>query len=142
MSERATDPVVDAIPGVSTERTLGQLVADASRDLSTIVRSEVALAKAELKKDVVAGVTGAAMFVTAGVLAFLALILLLIAAAYGLVAAGLAPWLAFLIVAAALLLLGAVLVLIGKRRLSRIGPPERTVRTSKETVEALKTARS
>lgn len=140
MSERATDQVVGAVPG-STERTLGQLVADASRDLSTIVRSEVALAKAELKKDVVAGLTGAGMFAAAGVMAFLALILLLIAAAYGLVAAGLAPWLAFLVVAAALLLLCGLLVLIGKSRLSRVGPPQRTVRTSKETITALKAAR-
>lgn len=130
--------VTPAVP----ERTLGQLVADASRDLSTIVRAEVALAKAELKKDAVAGAVGAALFVVAGVFAFLALILLLIAAAYGLVAAGLEPWLAFLVIAAALLLLTAVLALVGKSRLSRIGPPERTARTSKETLEALKAARS
>ena len=120
------------------ERTLGQLVADASKDLSTIVRSEVALAKAELKRDVTAGVVGAAMFVVAGVFAFLALILLLIAAAYGLVAAGLSPWLAFLIVAGALLLIGLLLALVGKSRLGKIGPPERTIRSSKETVAALK----
>lgn len=121
-----------------SERTLGQLVADASKDLSTIVRSEVALAKAEVKRDVLAAVVGAAMFIVAGVFAFLALILLLIAAAYGLVAAGLSPWLAFLIVGAALLLIGAVLVLVGKSRLGKISPPERTIRTTKETVAALK----
>ena len=120
------------------ERTLGQLVSDASKDLSTIVRSEVALAKAEVKRDVLAGVVGAALFVVAGVFAFLALILLLIAAAYGLVAAGLSPWLAFLIVAGALLLIGLLLALIGKSRLGKIGPPERTIRSSKETVAALK----
>jgi putative superfamily III holin-X len=123
-------------PGV--ERTLGQLVADASRDLSAIVRSEIALAKAEITRDVQAGVVGAAMFAVAGVFAFLALILLLIAAAYGLVAAGLSPWLAFLIVGGALLLLGLLLALIGKSRLRKITPPERTIRTSKETVATLK----
>ncbi|MFL6098693.1 MAG: phage holin family protein [Actinomycetales bacterium] len=124
------------------ERTLGQLVADASKDLSTIVRSEIALAKAELKRDVQAGVLGALMFVVAGVFALLALILLLIAAAYGLVAAGLSPWLAFLVVAVALLLVGAVLVLVGRSRLSKISPPERTIRTSRETVAALKQRRA
>ena len=124
------------------ERTLGQLVADASKDLSTIVRSEVALAKAELKRDVQAGVLGALMFVVAGVFGLLALILLLIAAAYGLVAAGLSPWLAFLVVAVALLLVGAVLVLVGRSRLSKISPPERTIRTSRETVAALKQRRA
>jgi hypothetical protein len=124
------------------ERTLGQLVADASKDLSTIVRSEIALAKAELMRDVQAGAIGAAMFVVAGVFAFLALILLLIAAAYGLVAAGLSPWLAFLIVGGALLLVGVLLVLIGKSRLGKIKPPERAIRTSKETVAALKQRRA
>jgi uncharacterized membrane protein len=120
------------------ERTLGQLVADASKDLSAIVRSEVALAKAEVKRDITAGLTGAAMFMAAGVFAFLALILLLIAAAYGLVAAGLSPGLAFLIVAGALLLIGLLLVFVGKSRLGKIKPPERTIRTTKETVAALK----
>ncbi len=120
------------------ERTLGQLVSDASKDLSSIVRSEVALAKAEVKRDVTAAAVGAAMFVVAGVFAFLALILLLIAAAYGLVAAGLSPWLAFLIVGGALLLVGVLLVLFGKWRLGKIKPPERTIRTTKETVAALK----
>jgi hypothetical protein len=120
------------------ERTLGQLVSDASKDLSTIVRSEVALAKAEVKRDVAAAAVGAAMFVVAGVFAFLALILLLIAAAYGLVAAGLSPWLAFLIVGGALLLVGLLLALFGKWRLGKIKPPERTIRTTKETVAALK----
>jgi hypothetical protein len=75
------------------------------------------------------------------VLAFLALILLLIAAAFGLVAAGLDAWLAFLIVAGVLLLVTLVLALVGKARLSRIKPPERTTRTSKETVARLKAIR-
>jgi Putative Actinobacterial Holin-X, holin superfamily III len=120
------------------ERTLGQLVADASKDLSTIVRSEMALAKAEIKRDVLAGVVGGAMFLVAGVFAVLALILLLIAAAYGLVAAGLSAWLAFLIVGGALLLIGLLMALVGKSRLGKIAPPERTIRTSKETVATLK----
>jgi hypothetical protein len=120
------------------ERTLGQLVADASHDLSAIVRSEVALAKAELRADLKAAAVGGAMFAVAGVLAFLALILLLIAAAYGLVAAGLAPWLAFLVVAVVLLVVTGVLALVGKKQLGRAGPPKRTMRTSKETVETLK----
>ena len=119
------------------ERTIGQLVADASKDVSTIVRSEIALAKAELQRDAQAAAVGGGMFVAAGVLAFLALILLLIAAAFGLVAAGLSPWLAFLIVACVLLLIGVILVLVGRSRLRKIKPPERTIRTSKETVAAL-----
>jgi hypothetical protein len=141
MSVRPTETVTAVSTPVGTERTLGQLVAEASRDLSTILRAEVALAKAELRSDVKAGATGVALFVVAGVLAFLALILLLIAAAFGLVAAGLDAWLAFLIVAGVLLLVTLVLALVGKARLSRIKPPERTTRTSKETVARLKAIR-
>lgn len=120
------------------ERTLGQLVADASRDLSSIVRSEVALAKAEVKHEAKTAALGGAMFAVAGVVAFLALILLLIAAAFGLVAVGLAPWLAFVVVAVVLLVVAGALALVGKARLGAVGKPERTVRTTKETIETLK----
>jgi hypothetical protein len=141
---RPTEPAgPTGAPGdrTSGERTLGQLVADASHDLSAIVRSEVALAKAELRSDVVNAATGVALFAAAGVLSFLALILLLIAAAYGLTVAGLPPWLAFLVVAGALLLLTAVLALVGKARIGRAGPPERTLRTTRETVAVIKGTR-
>lgn len=131
-------PPAGSRPMPDGERTIGQLVADASQDLSTILRSEVALAKAELQADVKAAAIGGAMFAVAGVVAFLALILLLIAAAYGLVALGLAPWLAFLVVAVVLLVITGVLALVGKSKVSRAGPPERTLRTTKETVATLK----
>ena len=127
-----------AISAPGAERTIGQLVADASNDLSSILRSEVALAKAELQADVKAAATGAGMFVGAAVLAFLALILILIAAAFGLVALGVAPWLAFLIVAIVLLIITGVLGLLGRSQIRRAGAPERTLRTSRETVETLK----
>ena len=139
MSEPQTAP--ETARPVGEERTLGQLVADASKDLSDIVRAEVALAKAELRADIQAGAAGGAMFGVAGVFAFLALILLLIAAAYGLVAAGLPPWAAFLIVAAVLLILGGIVALVGRSRIQKVGPPQRTIRTTKETVEVLKQAK-
>ena len=123
------------------ERSLGQLVADASKDLSAIVRSEVALAKAELSVEAKIAAMGAALFAVAGVLALLGGLLLLFAIVYGLVALGLSTWLSFLIVAAVLLVLAGILALIGKSRLSKVGPPERTVRTAKETVETLKAAK-
>ena len=121
------------------ERTLGQLVADATQDLSTIMRSEIALAKAEIGADAKKAGAGAGMFAAAATFAFLALILLLIAAAFGLVAAGLAPWLSFLIVAGVLLVLGAILAIVGKSSISKIkGKPEATIKNAQETIAALK----
>jgi len=120
------------------ERTLGQLVADATADISEIVRAELALAKAELAQGAKNGAVAGGLFGAAGYLAFLSVILLVISAAYGFVALGLSPWLAFLLVAVALLLIAALLGLIGKSRISRIGPPERTIRSTKEALAAVK----
>jgi predicted transcriptional regulator len=121
------------------ERTLGQLVADATQDISSIMRSEIALAKAEMKTDAQKAGIGAGMFAAAGTLAFLALILLLISAAYGLVAAGLAPWLAFLIVAVVLLVIGVILGLVGRRSIDSIkGKPERAIKSTQETIAAVR----
>jgi len=121
------------------ERTLGQLVADATHDISSIVRSEVALAKAEIGADAKKAVAGAGLFAVAGVFGFLALILLLIAAAYGLVQAGLDPWLSFLIVAVILLVVAGVLALVGKKNVGKIkGKPERTIKNAQETIAAVK----
>ena len=84
------------------ERTVGQLVAQASQEVSEIIRAELALAKAELATSAKNGAVAGGMFAAAGYLGFLASILLTIAAAYGLTALGLAPGWAFLVVAAAL----------------------------------------
>lgn len=120
------------------ERTLGQLVAQATQDVTEIVRAEIALAKAEISVDVKNGALAGGLFGAAGYLAFLASILLAIAAAYGLVAAGLSPWLAFLLLAVALLLVAGVLALVGRSRVRKVGPPERAIRSTRETIAAVK----
>jgi hypothetical protein len=124
------------------QQSLGQLFAEASRDLSALVHDEIELAKAEIRRDVKNGVTGGAMFGAAAFVALLAVILLSIAAAYGLVAAGLHPGWAFLIVAGVYLLGAVLFALMGKRAVSKVGPPQRTIRTSKETAAFLKHPRS
>ena len=126
---------------MAEERTLGQLVADASQDLSELVRYEVALAKAEVMADVKRGLTASIMFALAGFLALLALITLVIAAGYGLVAAGLSAWLAFLVVSGALLLIVAVLGLVGFLQVRRIKPPERAIRSTRKTIAAVRGTR-
>lgn len=121
-----------------SEPTVGQLVANASKDLSSLIRSEIELGKTELKKTAKAAGTGAGMFGAAAVLTLLAIILLSIAAAYGITALGLHPAWAFLIVAGFYLLIGAVLVFVGMRALKSAKGPQRAIETSKESVEALK----
>jgi uncharacterized membrane protein YqjE len=124
------------------EKTLGGLVAAASRDLSTLVRDEIELAKVEIRQDMQNGVKGGSLFGAAGFLGVLAVVLLSIAAAYGLVAAGLNRAVAFVIVAVVYLIIAGILALIGRRAVSKVGPPERTIRTSKETAAFLKSRRA
>ena len=125
-------------PGTPTEETLGTLIATASRDLSTLVRSEIELAKSELRQEMKNGAAGGAMFGAAAFLGLLAVILISIALAQGLIRAGVVAWLAYLIVALFYLLIAGVLVFVGKNKIAKLGPPERTIRTSKDTAAFLK----
>ncbi|NHN56838.1 phage holin family protein [Calidifontibacter sp. DB0510] len=121
------------------ERTLGQLVADASGDLSSIVKGEIQLAKLEIQADVAKGGKGAGLLAGAGLFGLFALGFFLTTAAWGLVAAGLPTWLGFLIVAVVLLIITIVLALLGKSALSKVrGKPERTIANAQKTVSALK----
>jgi hypothetical protein len=137
-----THPTGRPETGIQPEESLGALIATASRDLSALVRGEIELAKSEVRQDVMNGVKGGAMFGAAAFLGLLAVILLSIALAQGLIELGVVPWLAYLIVTVLYLLVAGVLVLVGKRAVSKVGPPERTIRTSKETAAFLKSPRS
>jgi nitrate/nitrite transporter NarK len=118
---------------------VGQLVADATREVSELVRHELALAKAELQNDAKQAGLGAGMLGAAGMFGAVAFVLLCVAAAFALhEGAGWPRWLSFLVIAALLLLLAAVLGLVGKNRVSKVKPPKRTIASSKKTVDALK----
>ncbi|MBE3074848.1 MAG: phage holin family protein, partial [Actinobacteria bacterium] len=109
----------------------------------SIIRSEIALAKAEMGADAKNAGAGAGLFAAAALFVFLALILVPIAAAYGLVAAGLAPWLSFLVVSGLFLVLGAILAVVGKSSVSKIkGKPERAIKNAQDTIAAIRPGNS
>ena len=116
------------------DKSLGELVATATKDLSVLVKQEVALAKAEIKKEVTAAGKGAGLFGGAGLTGLFALIFLSIAAAYGLEWLGLPLGWGFFVVGALYLVVAAVLALTGKKKLSQVGPPEKTIATVKDDV--------
>lgn len=68
MSTREPDP-----GSVGETRSAGAIVGDISRDMSTLVRQEVDLAKTELKQELTQAGKGAGMFGGAGVAGHLAL---------------------------------------------------------------------
>ncbi|WP_369052673.1 phage holin family protein [Kineococcus terrestris] len=121
------------------ERTIGQLVADATQDVSALVRYEIALAKAEVTADVKNAGLGAGLFAVAGVFGFVAFVFLGITVAYALhEGAGWPLWLSYLVVAVALLAVAGLAGAIGFGRVRKVRPPERTIRSTKETIAAVK----
>ncbi len=116
------------------EKSLGELVATATKDLSVLVSQEVALAKAELKKEVAHAGKGAGMLGGAGFLGLFALIFLSISLAYAISWFGIGLGWGFFIVGMLYLVVAGVLALLGKKQLSKVGPPEKTIATVKDDV--------
>ena len=80
-----------------SEQSLGELVAQASKDVSLLIRGELNLAKIELKQDLSRVVVAVVLLALSGFVACLMLVLLCFAFAFGLVALGIWTWAAFLI---------------------------------------------
>ena len=125
-------------PVVTEEPTIGKLVVDASRDVSGLIQSEIALVKSELKVSVKAGGISIALFAAAGFLGLLAIIMLSIAFAYFVHMTGLDLAWCFLIVFAAYLLVAGLLGVVGVRKVKQVKPPERSIQQAKENKTLLK----
>ena len=122
-------------PGGADEPTIGQLVASASRDMSTIVRTEIALAKSEITGGLKHAGKGTGMFAGAAFFGLFGLGFLLTALAWGL----LATWLAFLIVAVLLFIGAAILALVGKSAMAHADPtPTRAISAAQQTIATIK----
>lgn len=124
----------------SNERSIGQLVAQATQDLRGLVSQEIALAKLEVTGGLAHLKTGAPLLAVAAFFGLFALGFLLTAAAWAL-ALVVATWLAFLIVAVVLLLVAGIAAALGVRALKRVNPkPEKAIAGVGQTVVALKSA--
>lgn len=119
-------------PAEVEEPTIGKLVADASRDLSSLVQNEIALAKSELKISVKAGGVGVGLFAAAAFVALLAVIMLSVAFAYLLSLTGLHLAWCFLIVFGAYLLLAGLLGFLGVKSVKKVRAPERAIHQAQE----------
>ena len=117
-----------------TERTIGQLVADATHDLEGIVRGEIALAKAEVTTGAKVIGKGAGLLFGAAFLALMGVVFLLHSAAWG-ISVWLPVWAGYLIVAVVVLLVAGILGLMGKKALDRARPaPERAIDQAQQTI--------
>lgn len=118
------------------ERSLGQLFGDLSRQLSTLVRQEIDLARTEVTTKAGAATRDAALIGVGGALAYAGFLVLLGAVVLLLVQAGLDAWLAALIVGILVAAIGGFLVMRGRSGLQNTDlAPTRTIETLKDDAE-------
>lgn len=128
-------PLVDP-HAPKADPSIGDLVKDATAQVSTLVRAEVELAKAEITRDVKKGLTGSVFFIAALVVLFYSTFFLFFFIAE-LLDTWLWRWAAFLIVFGIMVLVTVALALFGYLKVRRIRGPRETIESVKETKEAL-----
>jgi hypothetical protein len=121
---------------VPANASIGDLVKDATAQVSTLVRAEVELARAEITRDVKKGLTGSVFFIAALVVLFYSTFFFFFFVAE-LLDTWLWKWVAYLIVFGIMVVTTAVLALIGFLKVRRIRGPQQTIESVKETREAL-----
>jgi uncharacterized membrane protein YqjE len=124
--------------GTNSEPSIGDLVAQAIRDVTQLVKFEIDLAKMELREDARRVGLAAALLAIAAFTGCLILVLLCFAFAEGLIALGIYPWAAFLIVAGVCLLLAAIAVLIVVIKVRGITGLRKTRQSVQEDLALLK----
>jgi len=119
-------------------RSVGDLISEVTGDLTTLMRQELELAKAEVKQEATTAGKAAGMLGAAGFAGYMTLLFASIALWWAL-ANGMDEGWAALIVAVLWGIAAAILAVTGKKRMASVRPkPERTVQTLKEVPDALK----
>lgn len=136
------DPRTTGNPTTASEQraasaSLGDLLSEVSRDVSTLMRQEVELAKAELRQSTARAGKGAGLFAGAGVAGILTAVFLSIALWWAL---GFLVGLGWSGVIVGLIwgVVGVALAMAGKREMDAIRGMPKTVETLKEIPDTLK----
>jgi hypothetical protein len=120
------------------DTSVGALISEVSKDLSTLMRQELELAKVEVKAEAKKAGQGAGMFGAAGFAGYMVLLFLSFALWWAL-ANVMDIGLAALIVAVLWAVIGAVAFVLGRKKFQEVNPkPERTVDTLSQVPGALK----
>lgn len=119
------------------EPTIGKLVVDAFDDAGTLLRHIIELAKSELKVSVRAGGLAIVLFLLAGFISLLAIIMVSIAVAFFIAMTGLDLAWCFLIVFGGYLALAGLLGFVGYLKIRKVRAPERTIAQASEIPRAL-----
>lgn len=130
------EPRLDEAPARSLSN-VGELFADISRDLSTLIRQETELAKAELRESATRAGKGAGMLGGAAMAGHFVLLFLSVTVWWGLGNEIGRAWSA-LVVAAVWAVIAAVLASIGRREMKQVKGIPQTTETAREIPDALR----
>jgi Flp pilus assembly protein TadB len=123
-------------------RSVGVIVGDIAKDMSTLIRQEMDLAKTELKTEVTKAGRGAGMFGGAGAAGYLMLFFLSFALMY-LLANVMPLWVAGVVTAVVWAVVATVLALRGRKEMKQSSPQlPMTQRSLKEDVQWAKAQKS
>lgn len=117
--------------------SLGDLLGEVSRDISTLMRQEVELAKAELRESATRAGKGAGMLAGAGIAGHFVLLFLSIGLWWALIDVMGGGWSA-VVVAVIWAVVAAILAVLGRKNMQEVRGMPRTAETVKEIPEALK----
>ena len=123
-------------PAPESPRSLGELISEITSDLSTLMRQEVELAKAEATQSAKRAGKGAGMFGGAGLAGHMVLLFLSIAVWWA-IGDGIGRGWSALIVAVIWAVIGLVLFLLGRREFASIRGLDRTADSLKKIPNAL-----
>ncbi|MDQ0675541.1 hypothetical protein QFZ36_003102 [Pseudarthrobacter siccitolerans] len=137
MSSSVPEPAPGAAHVKADNASLGELLGDVTRDLSTLMRQEVELAKAELKQSATKAGKGGGMLAGAGVAGHFVLVFLSLALMFALGALMPLGW-AAVIVAVIWAIIAAILASMGRKELKQIQGMPQTGETLSEIPPTLK----
>jgi len=129
------DPTLPPQP--DSRPSVGELFSDVAADVSTLIRQEVELAKAELRQSATRAGKGAGMLAGAGIGGHMVLLFASVGAWWGIGDTTGHGWSA-LIVAAIWLIVTAILALMGRREISAVSGVPQTAQTVKKIPDAIR----
>jgi len=126
-----------ADPASVADRSLGDLISEVTQDLSTLLRQEVELAKAEVQQSAKRAGKGVGMLSGAAAAGYFVVLFASLALWWAIGAATGLGWSA-LIVAVIWAVIGAILALVGRKELRAVRGLPRTASTVQKIPDALK----
>lgn len=118
-----------------SDRSFSEILQDILRNLQSIVRSEVRLAKAEVREEITKAKPAILLLAVAAVSGSFGALFLLLTIMFAL-ALVLPAWASALIVAAVLCTVTALTLNAGQKQMGRVHPiPDKTITSMKETAE-------